>query len=79
MTPEQFLFLRAIDMFKQVNGKTFPTWTDVLEVVRKLGYRKTMASELSLGSSAEDWTERADAPSGVDKVSDERDDSSLAA
>ena len=79
MTREQFLFLRAIDMFKQVNGKTFPTWTDVLEVVRKLGYRKTMASELSLGSTAEDWTERSDAPSGVDKVSDERDDTTLAA
>jgi len=66
MTNEQFLFVMAIDVFKRVNGKTFPSWTDVLEVVRKLGYRKTMPSELNLSGRAEDWTERADAPSGVD-------------
>lgn len=71
MTGEQFLFLMAIDAFKQVNGKTFPAWSDVLEIVRKLGYRKTMASELELGSRVQDWTERPDAPSGVDKASPE--------
>ena len=71
MTQEQFNFLLAIDTFKRVNGKTFPSGTDVLEVIRKLGYRKTMPSELNLGKRAEDWTERADAPSGVDKPSDE--------
>lgn len=68
MSQEQFLFIMAIDAFKRVNGKTFPTWTDVLEVIRKLGYRKTMASELkNLGANVEDWTERADAPAGVFK------------
>ncbi len=71
MTAEQFLFIQAIDTFKRVNGKTFPTWTDVLEVIRKLGYRKTMASELTLGQHCEDWTEDASGPSGVDTVSDE--------
>lgn len=67
MTQEQFSFLMAIDAFKRVNGVTFPTWTDVLEIVRKLGYRKTCPSELNLGGRIEDWTERADAPSGVRK------------
>jgi hypothetical protein len=65
MNPEQFLFLMAIDAFKQANGKTFPTWTDVLEIIRKLGYRKTMPTELNLGPRAQDWTEKPDAPSGV--------------
>ena len=64
MTTEQFLFLVAIDEFKRANGKTFPTGTDVLEVVRLLGYRKTVASELTL-PRAEDWTEAPDAPSNV--------------
>ena len=64
MTPEQFLFLVAIDDFKRVNDKPFPTWTDVLEVVRLLGYRKTQPMELSL-HRAEDWSERPDAPSNV--------------
>lgn len=64
MTGEQFLFLMAVDAFKQANRVTFPTWTDVLEIVRLLGYRKTMPSELNL-RNAEDWRERADAPSNV--------------
>lgn len=67
MTAEQFMFVVAIDAFRRVNNKTFPTWTDVLEVIRKLGYRKTMPTELNLGERVEDWTERPDAPSGVTK------------
>lgn len=65
MSKEQFMFLMAIDTFKRVNGKGFPTWSDVLEVVRKLGYRKTMSSEINLGGRVEDWRERADAPSNT--------------
>lgn len=74
MTQEQFLFVMAIDTFKRVNGKTFPSWTDVLEVIRRLGYRKTMPSELNLGGKDEDWTERPDGPSGVDIERDEDDE-----
>ncbi len=61
MSDEQFLFVTAIDAFKRVNNKPFPTWTEVLEVIRKLGYRKTAASELKL-PNAEDWTEAPDTP-----------------
>ncbi|MEM7623197.1 MAG: hypothetical protein AAF235_08320 [Planctomycetota bacterium] len=64
MNREQFLFLMAIDAFKKANGRSFPSWSDVLEVVRLLGYRKTAGSELNL-PNAEDWRERSDAPSGV--------------
>lgn len=64
MNREQFLFLMAIEEFKRANGRTFPSWTDVLEVVRLLGYRKTMPSELRL-ASAEDWKEPATSPSNV--------------
>ncbi len=61
MTPEQFLFIQAIDAYKKVNQRPFPTWTEVLEVLRKLGYRKTQPTELDI-RSAEDWIEAADAP-----------------
>jgi hypothetical protein len=64
MTREQFLFLMAIDEFKKANDKAYPTWTDVLEVVRLLGYRKTMKSEINL-RRAEDWFEPSDTPSNV--------------
>ncbi len=61
MTHEQFLFIKAIDAYKRVNDKPFPTWTEVLEVIRKLGYRKTTESSLKL-DAVEDWTETPDAP-----------------
>src|SRR5690606_20182319 len=64
MTPEQFLFLKPIEEIKRANGKTFPSWTDVLEVIRLLGYRKTCPSQLTL-PSADDWTEKPDAQAGV--------------
>lgn len=64
LTSEQFMFVMAIEAFKRTNQRTFPTWTDVLEVIRLLGYRKTMKSELNL-RNAEDWTEKADAPANV--------------
>jgi hypothetical protein len=72
MTSEQFLFVTAIDAYKRVNGKPFPTWTEVLEVIRKLGYRKTMPSELNL-ANAEDWREEPDTPAMPPKAEEEDD------
>lgn len=40
MTEEQFEFLMAIDQYKRANQRPFPTWTEVLEVIKALGYRK---------------------------------------
>ena len=59
MTSEQFLFVMAIDAYKRVNHQPYPTWTEVLEIIRKLGYRKTCSMQLSL-PNCEDWTESAD-------------------
>lgn len=64
LTKEQFLFVMAIDAFKKANGKFYPNWTDVLEVIRLLGYRKTMPSELTL-NNAEDWREAPNTPANV--------------
>lgn len=74
MNVEQFLFIQAIDAFKRANDKPFPTWTEVLEVIRKLGYRKTCKMSIDL-PQCEDWTELADAeafPASTDDTSDER-------
>jgi hypothetical protein len=48
MTAEQFEFCMAIQTYKKVNKKMYPTWTEVLEVVRQLGYRKVMPREIRL-------------------------------
>ena len=77
MTTEQFLFIQAIDAFKKANDKPFPTWTEVLEVIRKLGYRKTSKMDIDL-PQCEDWTEAADAPAFTSS-SDDKDDERNAA
>ncbi len=33
-------FIAAIDRFKQQHGRPFPSWSEVLVVVRELGYRR---------------------------------------
>ena len=40
MTEEQFAFLQAINEYKEVNKRPFPSWTEVLDVMHALGYRK---------------------------------------
>ena len=40
MSDEQFQFLMAIDEYKKKNARPFPTWTEVLEIITALGYRK---------------------------------------
>ena len=47
MSDEQFQFLMAIDEYKRKNTRPFPTWTEVLEVIKALGYRK-VAEPMSL-------------------------------
>jgi len=48
MTPEQFEFVMAIETYKKVNKKLFPTWTEVLEVMEQLGYRKVEHRQMEL-------------------------------
>jgi len=40
MTDEQFEFIMAINEHKRVNRRPFPTWTEVLDVIQALGYRR---------------------------------------
>lgn len=61
LSREQYLFVMAIDAYKRANDRPYPAWTEVLEVIRKLGYRKTCAMQVQL-DGCEDWQEPADAP-----------------
>jgi hypothetical protein len=40
MTEEQLDFLKAVDEYKRVNDRAFPTLTELLDLVLFLGYRK---------------------------------------
>lgn len=37
---DEFEFMKAMDDYKRAFGRPFPTWSEVLEVIKSLGYRK---------------------------------------
>ncbi len=40
-TNDEIEFMKSMDQYKRDNRRPFPTWSEVLEVLRALGYRKT--------------------------------------
>jgi hypothetical protein len=40
---DEIAFMKAMDLYKRANRRPFPTWSEVLEVLRALGYRKVEA------------------------------------
>jgi hypothetical protein len=39
-TDEETMFMKAMERYKRENRRPFPTWSEVLEVLSSLGYRK---------------------------------------
>src|SRR5207237_187571 len=37
---EEISFMRAMDLYKRANRRPFPSWSEVLEVLRSRGYRR---------------------------------------
>ena len=40
MTDEQFEFIKAVDKYKRLHSRPFPSLTEVLEIAKRLGYKK---------------------------------------
>ena len=59
MNSEQFEFVMAVEAYKKVNKKLYPTWTEILEVMKQLGYRKVQPREVQLENVPEAPLERA--------------------
>jgi hypothetical protein len=53
---EEMEFMQAMQRYKQESGRMFPTWSEVLEVLRGLGYEKS-AQPLVEAPSPRDATE----------------------
>ena len=41
-TDDEVEFMMAMDRYKRVAQRPFPTWHEVLRVIRELGYRKPL-------------------------------------
>jgi hypothetical protein len=40
MQPDVLEFIHAIDLYKRVNQRPFPNWSEVLEILKGLGYSR---------------------------------------
>jgi hypothetical protein len=45
-SPDEIEFMNALDEYKRTSGRMFPTCSEVLEVIRNLGYQKLPRPEL---------------------------------
>ena len=64
-TDDEIQFMNALEQYKRTSGRMFPTCSEVLEVVRSLGYVKLSPSELT-SRTAENPTEPAEVPTFVE-------------
>jgi hypothetical protein len=49
-TDAEIEFMHALDKYKRASGRMFPTCSEILEVLRALGYEKTSAGTLPIAS-----------------------------
>ena len=49
---EEIIFMKAMDQYKRSNRRPFPTWSEVLEVLHALGYRKVAEATVLPGLPA---------------------------
>ena len=65
MSDEQFDFLMAIDEYKRTNSRPFPTWTEVLDVIKALGYRKVAEPQSLEQTNKEQKSKETKVPLGT--------------
>jgi hypothetical protein len=58
---EEVEFMNAMDEYKRKNGRMFPTCSEVLEVIRNMGYVKLSPSERALLATEESLSAQLDA------------------
>ena len=52
-TDDEVQFMNALDDYKRASGRMFPTCSEVLEVVRSLGYVRLSANEMTAHAASE--------------------------
>jgi hypothetical protein len=52
-TDDEVAFMNALDDYKRTSGRMFPTCSEVLEVVRSLGYVRLSPSEMTVHAASE--------------------------
>jgi len=47
---DEIEFMQALDAYKRTSGRMFPTCSEILEVIRDLGYRRDVGDSVEEGS-----------------------------
>src|SRR5690349_14790621 len=50
---EEIVFMQALDAYKRASGRMFPTCSEILEVIRSLGYVRLPQNEAALPPAIE--------------------------
>jgi hypothetical protein len=50
---EEILFMQALDAYKRASGRMFPTCSEILEVIRSLGYVRVPQADAALPPAIE--------------------------
>lgn len=51
LLPDEMEFINAVNAYKQRYAKPFPTWSEVLHILRSLGYEKSESKRSPPGSA----------------------------
>lgn len=65
-TDQEIQFMHAMDEYKQLSGRMFPTCSEILEVLNKLGYRQIADVQTVYDPNAESGTASDDGDEGSD-------------
>ena len=57
-------FIMAVDEYKRVNERPFPSWSEVFEIIQYLGYRKVAERADHINTAS--GSEVLESPSGAD-------------
>jgi len=52
LSSEELQFIKAIEKYKSENNKHFLSWTEVLKILKDLGYKKTSRKPQPTGAGA---------------------------
>jgi hypothetical protein len=75
---DEVQFMNALEQYKRASGRMFPTCSEVLEVVRSLGYVRLSASELASRPQTEAVVTYVDASAGTESADELIDEETLA-
>ena len=77
ITGELLEFIMAIDEYKRVNERPFPTWSEVFEIVQYLGYRKVAPRADHINTASGSEVLESNAGTAAEKETKARRDSEL--